>query len=218
MIVTFLLVLAAIVWSSAIVARVVKRLCDRKIIPAIVARIDSESVRWLRKNQVFCESASSATDDPVCNDIDIDSQMHIDRDHGSATHLSHIGRIGALIAMYMVVCNMLIHWGSLAELIIGSIVGTAVAATQGRVTGRSFLQKFAVLAAIPASSLIIIRNYIDAFRIGLWVFNLSSLQLYLSQWLGVLMFHLIQRSLEHHKNPKNIAILWLMIIIIIMIL
>lgn len=219
MMIVFLAIIAASIWFSIMLAKVTSALVELRLIRAIIIKIDHEYKKWIRKNPIYRESFEDN------QDIDIDNS---DNNNNTSAELvagavkyqwMRITRTGGLIAVYMVVCNILVNWGSFTELILGSIIGIGVSALQGGdIYQRLFLQKFAAGAMVPAFLLIVLRNYVDTYRMGLFIFSLSSIQLYVTQWLGVLFYHLICRSLEHHHNPKNIAVLWALVIFIIIIL
>jgi hypothetical protein len=217
MMIVFLVIIAISIWVSVMITKLIAALIELRLTLAIIKKFDELYQKWLRKNPIYREVFS---DNPNI-DIDRDDEQYSPPDivaNAASHHWSRITRTGGLVSIYMVVCNILIHWGSLSELIIGSIIGIGVSALQGDVYQRLFIQKFAAGAIIPSILLIVIRNYIDTYRIGMMIFSLSSLQLYVTQWLGVLFYYLIQRSLEHHHNPKNIAVLWALVIFIIAIL
>ena len=222
MILYFLLGIGGIVWSWVAASQFLDKQITAKVIPDIVHRIDNLHNTWVLQNPMYRDRGREDYDEdnPVgkTNDIDLDDRRVIDADHGTTFNFAQIARGGVLIAFYMFVCNFLIGWGSISELIIGSLIGTATATLWGDVTKVKFLQNFAGISLLVAIIPVVVRNYIDTYRIGFWMFSLSSIILFFSQWLGILLYHLVMSSYRYHKNSKNIVILWIMIFAIILLL
>jgi ABC-type uncharacterized transport system fused permease/ATPase subunit len=169
MMIVFLVIIAISIWVSVMITKLIAALIELRLTLAIIKKFDELYQKWLRKNPIYREVFS---DNPNI-DIDRDDEQYSPPDivaNAASHHWSRITRTGGLVSIYMVVCNILIHWGSLSELIIGSIIGIGVSALQGDVYQRLFIQKFAAGAIIPSILLIVIRNYIDTYRIVMMIF------------------------------------------------
>lgn len=220
MMIVFLGIFAAAIWLFILLGKVISKIAEHRLNRSIIVWLDAAYDRWLYKNPIYRDDFSEdiCTDEGDNEDEGL-STSNSNNDRGSGyANWSQGARTSVLIAIFMIGCNLLIHYGSLSELIIGSLIGIGVSALQGSVFNRNFLQKFATGALAAPILLIIIRNYIDTYRMGLLIFSLSAVKLYLTQWIGVLFYYLICRSLEHHHNPKNIAVLWVFVVFIIAIL
>lgn len=230
-IVIFVLIIGGALASSVIMGHLLDRLTHKQLVPIIIHRIDRCAERWLRGKPEFRDhhsrhrrhtAVSASVDAPQLHDaLDMDAiaQDFVNTECGFAKW-SQIVKIGCMIAMYMICCNFFIYYlNSLYEVLIGTIISVSSVIVMNRpITDAPFLQGFAVMSLIPSVSLIVIRNCFDTYRIGMWVFSLHSVQLYITQWLGLFLVHLVQRSLHYHKNSKNIALLWGLIFCIIAIL
>jgi hypothetical protein len=215
----FIIIVAITIPGFIFISKAISSFAEFSLSYYITEKIDLLYENWLSKNPIYheydCDDSQTKIDQ---NGGGSDEQEDIQQEQKREFLGKRIIRTGGLIGIYMLICNILIQWGSLKELIIGSFIGVCVSAFQGEVGDPKFIQKFAGGALVFPVLLIIIRNYIDTYRMGLWIFTLSGIQLYLTQWLGVLFYYLICRSKEYHKNLKNIFALWIFIIFVIFIL
>ena len=213
----FLGIIALVIWLITVMWKFLEQYIEVQGAYTIVAKIDQIYDEWLSRNRIFDDSIGGVGAD-IDRDIPAEDTRVDDLRKTAAYHWSRLTQTGGLIAFYMVICNILVHWGSWPELIVGSLMGVGISCLHGDVSKNYFIQKFAGVAFIMPLTLIVIRNFVDTYRMGLWIFSLSAMQLYLTQWLGVFAYYLVNRSMEHHEYKRNIFIIWCLIVFTIIIL
>jgi hypothetical protein len=187
-----------------------------KATPAIVHWIDRGMKRWFSRHKSFISAATINEKDVRLPEekaiIDRpDAAIAIAEERQNMTTIKDLTKTIAFICGYMFVTNVLFHHNCAPELLIGSTSGFLFSWLYPNIYDKKFKLIFTPMAMVPSGVLFFTRYFYDTYRIGLWVFNMSFVVLYLSQWLGLYLLYLIHRTMAHHDNPRYVVILWAMI-------